>query len=369
MIAVGAIIGGVTNSLAIKMLFRPYEAKYIGKYKVPFTPGLIPKRRNELASQLGKMVVDHLLTPEGLRKKLHNPQFKMQMENWAKTEADKLFESKVTARDIFNQSGLALSEEDMQKKLEDWIENRYDHVMSEQRSKPIQNVLSEQMIEKGDRAVESLSKQILMKFEAFISSAEGKRKIGQITDNYLGNQGFFGNMISSFLGNEGLADKIQPVLSGYLRSDEAQIWVNQWLEKEWNELLENRVQWYEDKIGSEAIKKALGKVAIQSLPLGEWLDRPLAEWVNPFRSKISYQFIPYMVSKVVDYLANRIESMMKQLHLAEIVEQEVESFSVERLEEMVLDISRREFKMITFLGALLGGVIGLFQGFFVTFFG
>jgi len=43
------------------------------------------------------------------------------------------------------------------------------------------------------------------------------------------------------------------------------------------------------------------------------------------------------------------------------VRTEVETFSVERLEEMILSISRREFKMITYLGALLGGIIGIFQ--------
>ncbi len=47
---VGAIIGYTTNWLAIKMLFKPpHEAKYIGKLKVPFTPGLIPRERERIA--------------------------------------------------------------------------------------------------------------------------------------------------------------------------------------------------------------------------------------------------------------------------------------------------------------------------------
>ncbi|WP_252314102.1 DUF445 family protein [Sinobaca sp. H24] len=39
-----------------------------------------------------------------------------------------------------------------------------------------------------------------------------------------------------------------------------------------------------------------------------------------------------------------------------------------RLEAMVLAISGKEFKMITYLGALLGGFIGAFQGLFALFF-
>ena len=65
----------IYKSFSDKMLFRPHRPIYIGKFQVPFTPGLIPKRRDELAVQLGKMVVEHLLTPEGIGKKLTNEEF------------------------------------------------------------------------------------------------------------------------------------------------------------------------------------------------------------------------------------------------------------------------------------------------------
>ena len=70
MVVVGAVIGGFTNYLAIKMLFHPYHPKYMGKWKLPFTPGLIPKRRQELAHQIGKLVVNHLLTRESIQRNL-----------------------------------------------------------------------------------------------------------------------------------------------------------------------------------------------------------------------------------------------------------------------------------------------------------
>ena len=69
---IGALIGGLTNHLAIKMLFRPHEAKYIGSWRLPFTPGLIPKRRDELAKQFGKTVTNYLLTPETFKKEIIN---------------------------------------------------------------------------------------------------------------------------------------------------------------------------------------------------------------------------------------------------------------------------------------------------------
>ncbi len=61
----GAVIGYVTNYIAIRMLFRPLRAwRILGGIRLPLTPGIIPsKRGGELAVKMGgEMVGDHLLT-------------------------------------------------------------------------------------------------------------------------------------------------------------------------------------------------------------------------------------------------------------------------------------------------------------------
>lgn len=67
---VGAIIGIFTNYIAVKMLFRPYREKHIGKFKVPFTPGIIPRRQPALAAALGRMVSEKLVREEDLKRAL-----------------------------------------------------------------------------------------------------------------------------------------------------------------------------------------------------------------------------------------------------------------------------------------------------------
>ncbi|MEE1237371.1 MAG: DUF445 family protein [Turicibacter sp.] len=58
---VGALIGWITNILAIKLLFRPLKP-----IKIPFTPfvilGLIPKRRAELAKVIAEVVAHELIS-------------------------------------------------------------------------------------------------------------------------------------------------------------------------------------------------------------------------------------------------------------------------------------------------------------------
>jgi uncharacterized membrane protein YheB (UPF0754 family) len=64
---VGGIIGYFTNDIAIRMLFRPYRAKYIGSWRVPFTPGVIPRNQARLAKRVADSITGSLLTPDELQ--------------------------------------------------------------------------------------------------------------------------------------------------------------------------------------------------------------------------------------------------------------------------------------------------------------
>ena len=57
---VGAIIGYFTNYIAVKMLFHPRNPITVGGYTLPFTPGMIPKRKKDLAKAIGRAVEDEL---------------------------------------------------------------------------------------------------------------------------------------------------------------------------------------------------------------------------------------------------------------------------------------------------------------------
>lgn len=65
---IGGVIGYCTNDIAIKMLFRPYRPLYLGKQRLPFTPGLIPSNQSRLARRISDTIMGSLLTPEELQK-------------------------------------------------------------------------------------------------------------------------------------------------------------------------------------------------------------------------------------------------------------------------------------------------------------
>ena len=63
---IGSIIGYGTNYIAVKMLFRPLKPVKLGSYTLPFTPGIFPKRKEQLAKALGSAVGNNLLTTKDM---------------------------------------------------------------------------------------------------------------------------------------------------------------------------------------------------------------------------------------------------------------------------------------------------------------
>jgi uncharacterized membrane protein YheB (UPF0754 family) len=76
-IALGALVGYITNWVAIKMLFRPRRAWRIWGRRVPLTPGLFPQRRQALAVSLAKAARRHLLTDRAFMERLASIEIRM----------------------------------------------------------------------------------------------------------------------------------------------------------------------------------------------------------------------------------------------------------------------------------------------------
>lgn len=59
---IGALIGAFTNYIAIKMLFRPLKPVMIGKFRLPLTPGVIPRHQKALAEAISETVYQNFFT-------------------------------------------------------------------------------------------------------------------------------------------------------------------------------------------------------------------------------------------------------------------------------------------------------------------
>lgn len=89
-VLIGAVIGYITNWVAIKMLFRPHYEKRLFGIRLPFTPGLIPKEKARISRSVGETVGSHLLTNDVMVSALSNDNIKKHLKNVIEEKIDSI---------------------------------------------------------------------------------------------------------------------------------------------------------------------------------------------------------------------------------------------------------------------------------------
>lgn len=368
MAIVGAFIGGLTNSIAIRMLFRPFNTLYIGKYRVPFTPGLIPKRRNQLAVQLGETVTNHLLTAEGVQAKINDSSFRSEMTELVQGEVKRFLKSDITVSELLKKD---FGVDDVQNRIlttmEKWLADRMKKMLEESNGKEMKDVLPEKFISAGEEKLPEVVDWLLNKGVSYLESSEGKKSLASGIDAFLMDKGMLVNMVSMFFGNVSIAEKVQPELIKFMKHDNTRATLLQLLQQEYRGFMEKRLDEALGLLDMPEITEGLAKEIAARLPIEEYLNTPVNSLAGMIEGWIVDDLTPKAVAAGLDLFVARLDVLLEKMHLAKIVEEQVETFSLERLEEIIISIAKSELKMITWLGALLGGIIGVFQGILVLF--
>jgi uncharacterized membrane protein YheB (UPF0754 family) len=72
----GALAGGLTNTIAIWMIFHPYEPPRVLGRRWNWLQGAVPKNQRRLAAAIGRTVGNRLLTEDDLTRILATPEFR-----------------------------------------------------------------------------------------------------------------------------------------------------------------------------------------------------------------------------------------------------------------------------------------------------
>ncbi|MEB2301363.1 DUF445 family protein [Lysinibacillus xylanilyticus] len=369
MAIIGAAIGGVTNHLAIKMLFRPHNAIYIKNWRVPFTPGLIPKRRDELAKQLGLTVVNYLLTPETFRKKFFSKDIQEKVEQFVQTKVEEtIFTNDKTIQDWLSLAGFSNMPATIEQKVEAIVEGQFESVKNTLSTKSIRTLLSADIQNTIDAKIPVAVDHILEKGEDYFLSPEGELTIKAMIDDFLSSKGSLGGMINMFLGDSSsLMSKVQRELIKFLQKPGTSALLTKIFTQELEKLKDRPAMDFLQDIRFEQILSKLQTYVKEQIAVEERLNYPISHYWPEGNSWMKETVIPQAIEKAFVKAEDKLEDVLKRLNLQEVVREQVDSFPVEKLEELVLGISKREFKMITVLGAVLGGLIGIVQGLIVYF--
>ena len=226
----GAVIGYVTNAIAIRMLFRPLREIRIAGVKLPFTPGIIPKQRYELAESIGRMVSNELLTEDALRRQIEAPSFSKGVKQSVESLTSKLLGFSLS--ELFENIGSSLGDSSVElvrELLASFIESdAFGRVVSAIMDKGFKRFTSYTV---GDllptsEARESLIEGIITMF----STDEGKEKMQNQAETWVGKHIEENTPLRNFV-SESVVDQVMILLDTafgplsalllrWLRSDE-----------------------------------------------------------------------------------------------------------------------------------------------------
>lgn len=280
---IGGLIGLITNSLAIKMLFRPYKEIRIAGIHIPFTPGLIPKEKPRIAHAIAKVISNYILDQDTILAALTSDTIKKAYENKYDEKWNCWKSTDLTFEELLQKYHLEDSANILETKL----------------SNSISSYLIEQCMQ------EKLAhKLIAYAFEQF-------------KDNM--------NPLMYKMGKKALS-----------AAQEAMI-------QQAEEMIRDH--------GEEYIIKYLDSIYVQ------FLDQPISEAAVLLENKVP-NLKQIIWEKYTQLVRNKFGQFVSTLNVEGIIENKIHEYDLQELENMIMEISRKELNALVWLGGLLGVIMG-----------
>ena len=291
---IGAIIGYITNDIAIRMLFRPRTAKYVFGVKVPFTPGLIPKEKSRIAASIGNAISNNLMNSEVLEKTL------LSKEMIAKLRA--------------GIQGFVLT----QKQNDESVGAFLRHYLSK---REVNNIL--------ENITSSLSTQI----HSALSSAQLGSKIADIVVDHVIEKvksGMLGLKIIGMIGGDSLIKAIASPLESLLAQN------------------------IDDMLSNHS-KEIVGTLIDDQI--SHFMNVPMRSLFDGKEKQIA-QMEQTIISLYRTLITEQLPKILDTINISKIVESRINEMDVKESEKLILEVMNKELKAIVWLGALLGFLMG-----------
>ena len=366
MMIIGALIGGVTNVIAVKMLFHPFKTYYIFNKRVPFTPGLIPKRRAEIADKIGQVVEEHLLTESMIQSKLNATATRTAIEEVIQKQIEKLKEDRTSLDYLANKVDIDIAqlangkiETIMSEKLELFY---YDH-----RNTPITQLIPEDIEKSIDNKVEAVPELLFDRARVYLKSEKGAADIASMLDTFFNEKGKIVGLLQMFMTKESIADRIQYELIRLTNHPKAKDIANQIIDNEYETFKSKQLSEVLNEQQFQSFKASITDLAIGYMDINNMATKSLNTLMPNFIQFLENKVTQKLTNVIIENASKHMSPIMKKVNLRQMVEQQINTFDLAYIEKLIIDIANKELKLIMFLGFLLGGIIGLLQGIIAIF--
>ena len=301
----GAIIGFITNVVAIRMLFRPLKEIRILGIRLPFTPGILPRQRQRLAQSIGAMVERELLTPEILRERLARDDVREKIKRMLSLFTEKILE-KTPGELLANHK----------------------------------NFLLEKISGTAEKLYPSFASALL----DFLRRDEIRRELESRGRVFLRNVFLQFNVFQRFFISAAQYDLT--------------------LEQKMPEVIEELLSNAQDMLYDTRVKNTLtGAVAgaVNRQIYGQ--NKNIGALLNAGEDG-KKKLDDFLFEKLMSAADGQIESILASINVKTLVSERIDSLDMLRVERIILDVMADQFKWIDIFGGILGFLIGLFQSVF-----
>ncbi len=411
---IGAFIGYFTNYVAIKMLFLPKKPYYIFGIRVPFTPGLIPKKRKELIDKISSVVAQKVVSKKEIIRYIYKKKNRAFLYDFAERTINSLLGRKLSV--------LTLDKKRIEEQIECFLVNNLDSLIQERlkninidieyfiynimlqvdRNKPIKSFLPEDTLKGLKELSVRLADESLKRLSETVETDEVKalirKKLIEALQRYADSSNILiasiVSMVSPFLEDSDkiintIVFEVQSLLKEpQIRNSTAQnIYAaieNQILNRTVDEAcialklgsfedLQMRIssrikQLFEEmKIKERLIDNAIKSIDKHSLAV------QLADMLFIMGEKYTFYDIlriakPDVIEKLPSMVVNNLLFVIKKeseqifsFDIAKLAREKLEKLDISEIEDVVLNISKDQFTYINIFGGILGFMIGLIE--------
>ncbi len=404
-IFVGALSGGITNAVAVWMLFHPYELRGVGPFKLQ---GAIPKNKARLAKSIGKTVGQRLLTEEDLARQLAAPGLREAFDRAIATFLDKALNTPRGAlKDELPPALAAELERSLEPlaeglterlaeflkgpgfdaalekyvELERWVEEgverpeleravrafiatQRDRLLHDER--PLLERLPAGVVAALEHAIADYLPLAVERIGGLLSDPEARARIRdglkRFLDRAIRNLAMHERVMAKLVITESRIERVLASLEGdglgelaeVFESPEfrAQVAPRRWAVARTRDAIGLARQALTGEGGRQRMAEA-AHAAVRAL-----LERPIGRPADLLPGDAERRLRLALTEPLWQWMQRQVPVVVSQLSVQEMVEQKVMRFSTERMEELIRNVTQRELTLIVQLGYVLGAVVG-----------
>lgn len=412
---IGAFIGYFTNYVAIKMLFYPKRPYYIGKnIRLPFTPGLIPKKRDELIENISNVVAEKVINKNELTRYVYSKKNREFLYSYTQNILNDLLDKKLSELNLPYRKISEIVSKQIEQTKKTFIREKlatleidfdyitYNAFLLIDKNKRVKELIQNKNLGTLYQNLESLSNSALFNLSSRLDDPEIieliRKKITESLNDYIDESNIltasFVSMIAPLIEeNEKVMDIIINKLKQLLNDKNVKIRVKNSIIEAFNrDILNLRLgelfikftnsslddlrktvssktkeifdrlnikQKIIDEIinAIEAEKTARKIVAYFRLALQKTTFRDVLKFIKPeFEKKLSR----FLVNNLL-IIVRKESQQIFDFDIAKNAKNKLEKLDIGQIEDIVLNISKEQFKYINLFGGILGFMIGIIE--------